>query len=338
MARFSICLPVRNGMPYIEKCVQSILNQSYKEFELHILDNHSTDGTTQWLKTLEDQRIRLSFSDRPLSIVESWGRIKYIPKQEFVTLIGHDDILDPEFLLVISKLIEGNPDAALYQTGGRLIDSNDQVIRTCKRVPLKETGADYLRSRFGFKRDIFGTGYVMRSADYDRLGGIPSFEKLFFADDALWLSLMRGSYKVCDQTECFAVRIHSRSESASLPSAWAPILIGLKQFVSFLNHSAIGDLEVQKVLEDQAPNFFLAYHRNAAIFALIEASQAGMRIQPEVVIQINRSLMQCAPASASRLWMTPTLSVLRVLNATRLRFIMPALWKFYCLLKTKVHE
>lgn len=333
MTRFSVCLPVRNGMPYLMDCVQSILDQSFPDFELHILDNQSTDGTTEWLKTLTDPRIRLSFSYRTLTIVESWARIKYLPKHEFVTLIGHDDILGKDFLQAISGLIDQHPDAALYQTGARLIDSDGGTIRSCRPVPTRETAASYLRARFGFERDIFGTGYVMRSADYERLGGIPPFERLFFADDALWLSLMRVSYKVCDPVEHFAVRIHPGSESASLPSAWRSILTGLDQFANFLLSYVSDDAEARAIVEGQGPNFLLAYHRNAMIFALVEASQAGRRIAPDVVAHIEDSLARCAPSVAGRLWQSPKVGVLRTLNASPVRGLIPVLWKLYCQLK-----
>ena len=46
MTQFSIFLPVRNGWPYVQQCVESILNQTYPHFELVILDNQSTDNTT----------------------------------------------------------------------------------------------------------------------------------------------------------------------------------------------------------------------------------------------------------------------------------------------------
>ena len=47
-----------------------------------------------------------------------------------------------------------------------------------------------MQARFSGKRDVFGTGYVMRSQAYDAIGGIPKFNKLSFADDALWLMLI----------------------------------------------------------------------------------------------------------------------------------------------------
>lgn len=335
MTRFTICLPVRNGIPYVKECVDSILAQTCGDFELQILDNQSTDGTADWLRTLTDPRIRLSFSDRSLSIVESWARIKHLPKREFMTLIGHDDILEPGFLQAISALISQHPEAALYQTGARLIDSDGRTIRACRPVPQRETAAGYLCARFAFERDIFGTGYVMRSADYERLGGIPPFEKLFFADDALWLSLVRGAYKACDPAEHFAVRIHPGSESASLPSAWRSILTGLDQFTEFLSRYVADDAEARAIVDGQGPEFLLAYHRNAAIFALVEASQVGRRIAPEVVAQIEASLARCAPTVSGWLWQSPKVGVLRTLNAGPARGLIPVLWKLYYQFKNK---
>ncbi len=61
MTRFSICLPVRNGMPYVKDCVQHILQQTCGDFELLILDNQSTDGTAEWLRSLTDPRISMSY-------------------------------------------------------------------------------------------------------------------------------------------------------------------------------------------------------------------------------------------------------------------------------------
>ena len=334
MTQFSICLPVKDGMPYLKESVQSILSQTNSDFELLILDNHSEDGTVEWLRTLTDPRIRVSFSDKSLNIVESWARIKHQPKQEFLTVIGHDDIFYPGFLQSISDLILKHPDASLYQTSGSFINSNGQKIRSLRAVPLIETPAIYLRARFAFRRDISGTGYVMRSSDYDRLGGIPNFERLYFADDALLLSLMRGSYKVCDPAEHFAIRCHSKSESASLPSSWKSILIGLGQFSNFL-HNYEDDSRTRAIFNSLAPEFLLRYHRNAAILAVVEASEAGHRLEPEVVNEIENSLAVCAPSVSRCLWQSPKIALLRAINMSWTRVLIPLMWNIYCQLKNK---
>ena len=78
---FTIFLPVRNGMPFIKDAVNSILNQSYKSFKLHVLDNNSSDGTYEWIKSIADERIILQQSKVDLSIEESWQRILYCDKE-----------------------------------------------------------------------------------------------------------------------------------------------------------------------------------------------------------------------------------------------------------------
>jgi len=316
-------------------CVQSILEQTYPHFELHILDNASTDDTVPWLTSLKDSRLRLWRAPHALSIEANWARIKDVPRQEFMTTLGHDDLFDPHFLEITKALIERHPAASLYQTGSRLINAQGKTIRRCRSVPERETAAQYLAARLTYQRDALGTGFVMRSEDYDRLGGIPAFEKLLFADDALWLLLAKMSWKAADPREALAVRIHTQSESASLPAAWPSILLGLDQFADFLERFIKDDEASQEVFRSFGPSFLLRYHRNVYIYALLEACQKGERIDSAILQQIESSLAKRAPRSVSHLSRSFKVKALEVLNASFLRPQVDRLWKLYYLLRTK---
>jgi glycosyltransferase involved in cell wall biosynthesis len=329
VVRFSIVLPVRNGWPYVQDCVSSILAQTYPHFDLLVLDNQSTDNTVPWLKAVKDSRLRLQTSDSALSIVDSWGRITSLAKQEFMTIIGHDDMLDPGFLAAIKNLIDRHADAKLYQTGSRFIDSEGATIRRCRPVPERETPEQYLEGRLTYQRDITATGIVMRSADYDRLGGIPHFERLFFADDALWLSLMRGGYKAADAAELFSVRMHSKKESTSQPAAWPSFLLGLNQLSDFLQRYIRDDAVAQAAATRHLTDFMLNYHRNIYIFALVEACQAGRSIDPAVRDRIAESLAKCAPEAAGALQRSVKVMAVEAFNASFLRVLVPHLWIAY---------
>src|SRR6266702_945692 len=98
MAKYSIILPVRNGGEYVKLLLANILQQTLPDFELQVLDNCSTDGTREYIQSLNDNRIKIYPADKPLSIEENWARITTIPKNEFITLIGHDDLLDTNYL------------------------------------------------------------------------------------------------------------------------------------------------------------------------------------------------------------------------------------------------
>src|SRR5690349_12057626 len=101
MPKYSIILPVRNGGEYVRECVSSILAQSLGDFQLQVLDNCSTDGTSDYLESLKDERVKIYPAESSLTIEENWARITTIPKNEFITLIGHDDVLDPDYLAVM---------------------------------------------------------------------------------------------------------------------------------------------------------------------------------------------------------------------------------------------
>src|SRR5690242_20596906 len=187
--KFSIILPVKNGGEYIKECVQSILAQTFADFNLHILENCSNDGTAEWLKTLKDERIIIIPSEKSLNIEENWARILSIQKNEFMTIIGHDDLLDKDYLQTMNELIAQHPDASLYQTHFRFIDAKGNFIRHCKPMDEKQTAAEFLHSLFTDSIDTMGTGYIMRSKNYDIVEGIPSYPNLLFADHVLWIEL-----------------------------------------------------------------------------------------------------------------------------------------------------
>ncbi|MDB5199924.1 MAG: glycosyltransferase [Chitinophagaceae bacterium] len=256
MKKFSIILPVKNGGEYVKECVNSILSQTLNDFNLHVLDNCSSDGTLQWIQSLNDERIIIHPSSIPLSIEENWGRIVSIPKNEFITLIGHDDILKPGYLKVMNDLINNFPDATLYQTHFSYIDSKGKIIRNCKPMKEKESGPAFLQSVLQNKIDIVGTGFMMRSKDYDSLGGIPLYPNLLFADFTLWLNLAAKNYKATAAIEGFYFRLHQSTTSISSDVKYQ---LAFEKFIYFLETLKLKDAACQKVIVENADMFILHY-------------------------------------------------------------------------------
>ena len=67
----SIITPVWNGLPYIEECVQSVLSQEFLDWEMLISDNGSTDGTREYLHSLNDPRIKVFMQEKNLGIMNN---------------------------------------------------------------------------------------------------------------------------------------------------------------------------------------------------------------------------------------------------------------------------
>ena len=264
--RFSIFLPVRNGGHYFRKCVLSILAQTYRNFDLIVLDNASTDGSLEWIRKLKDLRVTVYMSEKSLSIEDNWARIMLAQKNEFMTITGHDDLFDPDYLENMCQLIERNPDAGLYQTHFRLINAEGKRIRSCTAMPLVESIGEFVASRLSFLRDSFGTGYMFRSADYESVGGIPSYKKLMFADDALWVQLMQSSYKATSDKECFSYRVHSQSTSHS--PDWESTYQALDCYVTLLELISQKETGVANALAGNMKGYFIFWYQWAYFSSL----------------------------------------------------------------------
>lgn len=214
--KYSVILPVRNGGTYVKECVHSILSQTLQDFQLQVLDNCSTDGTREWLESLQDKRITIYPADRPLTIEENWSRITTIPKSEFITLIGHDDLLDNHYLATMDQLIARHPKATVYQTHFRYIDSAGALLRICKPMDEYQSATEFLAFFLTRMIDVMGTGFMMRSADYDALGGIPpTYPNLLFADFELFINLADKGYKATAAAESFSFRLHQSTTTTS---------------------------------------------------------------------------------------------------------------------------
>jgi glycosyltransferase involved in cell wall biosynthesis len=255
--KYSIILPVYNGGEYVKECVDSILSQTYSNFNLIVLDNCSNDGTKEWVMSLKDKRIEILSSGKLLTIEENWSRIKNIRKNEFITLIGHDDILAPDYLQTIDKLILQYPDASLYQTHFTYIDSKGITLRVCKPMQAMETASDFLKNFLTNSVDIMGTGFMMRSKDYDSLGGIPvSYPNLLFADMELWYRLTKISYKATAIEGCFSYRIH---QSITKTTSDEKLLIAFEKIIFFFKTLKDEDKQAAGIIEEYGINFIHHY-------------------------------------------------------------------------------
>ena len=103
--KFSIVLPVRNGAEHIGNAITSVLSQTYTNFELIILENCSNDGTQAIIHSFDDSRIQIYPSSSPQSIEVNWRRILDLDLDEYLTILGHDDLLYPDYLQKMQELI-----------------------------------------------------------------------------------------------------------------------------------------------------------------------------------------------------------------------------------------
>lgn len=254
---FSVIIPVYNGLPYLRECLESILQQTYPHYNILVLDSGSTDGSLEYIRSLETARVQLFTTSSRLTIEENWERIKTISRNEFMTIIGQDDLLLPGYLAEMNELINQCPDASLYQTHFNYIDARGRLLRKCQSMEPRITEARFLECQIDRRLDSTATGYMMRSRDYDTVGGIsPEFRNLIFADYELWMKLTAMQYLAVSRNTCFCYRIH---DSVSKITNGDDYAAAFGKYVYFLAGRRSADKAVAGVLDQKGQSFLLYF-------------------------------------------------------------------------------
>lgn len=126
--RVSVTIPVYNGMPYIKAAVESVMSQLDESDELVIVDNASSDGTVQYLRTLNDVQIRVIFRTTTQNVAANWTEAIRETSGEFVKLICGDDLIEPGCLREQTNLLALDDSLVMVAGKRTVIDDQDKIL------------------------------------------------------------------------------------------------------------------------------------------------------------------------------------------------------------------
>lgn len=128
--RVTIGLPVCNGQRHVGEAIESILAQTFGDFELIISDNASTDMTEEICRKYAayDDRISYHRNDKNLGAAYNFNHLCEIARGSYFKWAAHDDLLVPEFLERCVEALDTNPEAVLCYTGVHGIDAEGRLL------------------------------------------------------------------------------------------------------------------------------------------------------------------------------------------------------------------
>lgn len=129
LPRLSIGLPVYNGERFLKFALDSLLNQTYCDFELIISDNASTDGTMQICQeyAARDPRIRYYRNQLNTGAAANFNRVFELARGEYFKWAAADDVVSPDFLEKCVDVLDRNPNIILCYTKVDRIDSSGEI-------------------------------------------------------------------------------------------------------------------------------------------------------------------------------------------------------------------
>jgi glycosyltransferase involved in cell wall biosynthesis len=121
-----IGLPVYNGELYLREALDSLLAQSFTDFEILICDNASTDATPAIAQeyAARDSRIRYQRNAENIGAAANFNLALGVGDNRYFKWAAHDDLLEPDFLASCVQALEGDPLAVLAASKVRLVDAN----------------------------------------------------------------------------------------------------------------------------------------------------------------------------------------------------------------------
>ncbi len=128
--KLSIGIPVYNGDKYIAVALDSILSQTFTDFELIVSDNASADRTAEICEeyAARDKRIQFVRNPKNLGAAANYNRVFSLARAEYFKWHAHDDVLAPEFLERCIAALDADPDAVLCRTLVTLIDADGEEV------------------------------------------------------------------------------------------------------------------------------------------------------------------------------------------------------------------
>ncbi len=96
--KISVIVNCHNGEKFLNKCISSILNQKYQNFEIIFYDNFSSDNSKNIVKEFKDRRVKYFFTDKKLSLYEARNRAVKLSIGEIIAFLDVDDWWEETYL------------------------------------------------------------------------------------------------------------------------------------------------------------------------------------------------------------------------------------------------
>jgi len=207
----TVLMPVRNGAAHLAAAIESILGQTFGDFELLVLDDGSTDATPEILRALTDARVRVVTNPQNLGLVPTLNRGLGLARGSLIARQDHDDISLPTRLQRQVDFLRAHPDCALVGTEAV---QTDAAGRKAFRL-LRPSGAESIRWYLCFDNAFIHSSVMFRrEVVLNEFGGYPL--SLHSEDFALWSQIARKHRTANLPESLLLYREHQSSVTGSM--------------------------------------------------------------------------------------------------------------------------
>lgn len=243
--KVTIAIPTYNRAAFLTEALDSALAQTYKNIEVIVSDNASTDNTLQLLENYTDDRLTIIQQKTNLGMVGNWNACLEKASGEFFILLSDDDFLDPTAIEKMANIFRyGTPNFDLGKIGmvyckSRIVDDKGAIIGYGKHGAEVESASLIVKQFFRCKRSIYPCCVMMRTSDIQSLGGYDGLQYPLAADANAWMAIAikRGNVACIDEV-LTNYRVHTSNVTSE---------VGIGEWIT--NNSNLAKMSIGKFLD-----------------------------------------------------------------------------------------
>ena len=181
----SIVMPVYNGEKYLKQSIESVIHQTYKNWELIIVNDCSTDKSRSIMQYYanEDERINIIDNEINLKVAQSLNKGFQNAKGKYFTWTSDDNLYKPDALKELSFFLDNNPDIGLVYSNEDVVDSELNYVKEGRLNPQMLLYADCIGASFMYRKEVA-----------DKIGGYDP--EMFLVDDYDYWIRVSKHYKI----------------------------------------------------------------------------------------------------------------------------------------------
>ena len=192
-------MPTYNVAPYVKEAIDSVLRQTYSDFELLVIDDCSKDNTLEIVRAIDDPRIRIEQNEHNLGLADNLNRGLSLITTEYVARMDGDDIAEPFWLEKEVTVLDANPEIGICSGGFERFGTVKSLVR------FPERHEDGLANMLFECSVIVPTFRMSLYRDY----GLRYSTKAFPAEDyRFWAECLRVTKLYNIQETLFHYRMH----------------------------------------------------------------------------------------------------------------------------------
>ena len=231
--RVSVGIPAYNGKKFIGTAIESVLAQTWADFELYVIDDASKDGTLGKVRRFSDPRLRIISNETNIGQEGNWNRVLREARGEFIKLLPQDDVLHPDCLRKQVEIFDNPANSSVVLTccSRNIIDVNGRVLikRSFRNKRGRIQGLQAVRESVRSGTNLIGEpGSVLMKSDILPRAGLFNAANFYVIDLDLWARiLLYGDLFVLPEPLC-SFRVASGSASIRVAATQS------KDFVAFV--------------------------------------------------------------------------------------------------------